>query len=156
MTPRSSRPGGESTPLPGTANLRLTATQYCNGKLRGPSVRRYSAPANRVVLSYRLPGSFLGSRPGSLLPRAEGRFVSAGTSLGRGSATSRRICAPASLGIGRNSMPPMRNVVKYINIVTRRLTTSSTGMLMEPMPPSPPSSQSARTQAASDSVQAHR
>ena len=26
------------------------------------------------------------------------------------SATSRRICAPASLGIGRNSMPPKRNV----------------------------------------------
>ena len=30
MTPRSSGPGGEYTPLRGTTNLRLTANQHCN------------------------------------------------------------------------------------------------------------------------------
>ena len=60
------------------------------------------------------------------------------------------------LGIGRNSMPPMRNVARYTNIVARRSTGSSSGMLTEPKPLSHLFSRSARTQAAQDSVQAHR
>ncbi len=88
---------------------------------------------------------------------AEGRPLRLSrTSLGRVSVTSRRICAPGSLGIGRNSMPPMLNVVKYINIATRRLTASSSGMMTEPRPLSPLSSRSTRTQAALGSVQPHR
>src|SRR5260370_38040058 len=50
MTPRSSGPGGEYTPLRGTTNLRLTANQHCNvtencaGVLAGTT-----SPANRVA-----------------------------------------------------------------------------------------------------------
>src|ERR1022692_4772097 len=72
MTPRSSRPEGESTPLPGTVNLRLTATQYCNGKLRWRS-KGATSPASRVRGSATDPGSLSASRPGSLFPSAEVR-----------------------------------------------------------------------------------
>src|ERR1035437_1146085 len=73
MTPRSSCPGGESTPLQG-ANLRLNyeinnVTDTALGNLaRGkPSFCRSDR-----CLSYRPPGSLLESRGGSILARAEG------------------------------------------------------------------------------------
>jgi hypothetical protein len=72
MTPRSSCPGGESTPLQG-ANLRLNyeinnVTDTALGNLaRGkPSFCRSDR-----CLSYRPPGSLLESRGGSILARAE-------------------------------------------------------------------------------------
>src|ERR1017187_1917121 len=74
MTPRSSCPGGESTPLQG-ANLRLNyeinnVTDTALGNLaRGkPSFCRSDR-----CLSYRPPGSLLESRGGSILARAEGK-----------------------------------------------------------------------------------
>src|ERR1035441_7108935 len=74
MTPRSSCPGGESTPLQG-ANLRLNyeinnVTDTALGNLaRGkPSFCRSDR-----CLSYRPPGSLLESRGGSILARAEER-----------------------------------------------------------------------------------
>ena len=76
MTPRSSCPGGESTPLQG-ANLRLNyeinnVTDTALGNLaRGkPSFCRSDR-----CLSYRPPGSLLESRGGSILARAEATFV---------------------------------------------------------------------------------
>src|ERR1039458_4905963 len=73
MTPRSSCPGGESTPLQG-ANLRLNyeinnVTDTALGNLaRGkPSFCRSDR-----CLSYRPPGSLLESRGGSILGRAAG------------------------------------------------------------------------------------
>src|ERR1039457_2630666 len=78
MTPRSSCPGGESTPLQG-ANLRLNyeinnVTDTALGNLaRGkPSFCRSDR-----CLSYRPPGSLLESRGGSILARAEGPSRSA-------------------------------------------------------------------------------
>src|ERR1039458_10008256 len=72
MTPRSSCPGGESTPLQG-ANLRLhyeisnvTDTEIGNLARGTPSFCRSGRG-----LSYRLPGSLLESRGGSVLARAE-------------------------------------------------------------------------------------
>jgi hypothetical protein len=70
MTPRSSDPGGEHTPLRGTPNLRLTANQHCNGKLPWGSRGRHF-PRPGPWLSYRPPGSLLESRRGSLLVSAE-------------------------------------------------------------------------------------
>src|ERR1017187_4823082 len=76
MTPRSSCPGGESTPLQG-ANLRLNyeinnVTDTALGNLaRGkPSFCRSDR-----CLSYRPPGSLLESRGGSILARAEGKRI---------------------------------------------------------------------------------
>src|ERR1035437_7231565 len=78
MTPRSSCPGGESTPLQG-ANLRLNyeinnVTDTALGNLaRGkPSFCRSDR-----CLSYRPPGSLLESRGGSILARAEVKEISA-------------------------------------------------------------------------------
>jgi hypothetical protein len=50
MTPRSSCPGGGPIPLWGAANLRLTATQYFNGKMRRPSRGGATLPpTSRIV-----------------------------------------------------------------------------------------------------------
>src|SRR3989442_1202011 len=74
MTPRSSCPGGEYSPLQG-ANLRLnyefnTVAENCaGGELADTTFP--GQPQARSWLSYG-PGSFLASRPGSFLPRAEG------------------------------------------------------------------------------------
>src|ERR1019366_2940608 len=77
MTPRSSCPGGESTPLQG-ANLRLnyeinnvTDTALGNIARGKPSFCRSDR-----CLSYRPPGSLLESRGGSILARAEGQRTS--------------------------------------------------------------------------------
>src|SRR2546428_7733052 len=77
MTPRSSCPGGEYSPLRG-ANLRLnyefnTVAENCaGGELADTTFP--GQPQARSWLSYG-PGSFLASRPGSFLPRAEGRIL---------------------------------------------------------------------------------
>ena len=50
--------------------------QYCNGKLRWNLAGRHFPGPDGSWLSYRLPGSFLQSRPGSLLASAETVCVS--------------------------------------------------------------------------------
>jgi len=58
--------------LSGAQTSDAQRNQHCNKKLRRDFVgRRFPRPAG-AWLSYRLPGSFLESRGGSLLPRAEG------------------------------------------------------------------------------------
>src|SRR5450759_1401141 len=73
MTPRSSCPGGESTPLQG-ANLRLNyginnVTDTALGNLARGTQSFWPR------LSYRPPGSLLESRGGSIPARAEGERV---------------------------------------------------------------------------------
>src|ERR1039457_2521678 len=99
MTPRSSCPGGESTPLQG-ANLRLNyeinnVTDTALGNLaRGkPSFCRSDR-----CLSYRPPGSLLESRGGSILARAEAALPSARGQSERTRGTRHPLCARFLLG----------------------------------------------------------
>src|SRR2546427_7081408 len=83
MTPRSSCPGGEYSPLRG-ANLRLnyefnTVAENCaGGELADTTFP--GQPQARSWLSYG-PGSFLASRPGSFLPRAEDAILERATNV---------------------------------------------------------------------------
>src|SRR3989442_15815274 len=95
MTPRSSCPGGEYSPLQG-ANLRLnyefnTVAENCaGGELADTTFP--GQPQARSWLSYG-PGSFLASRPGSFLPRAEGSEPPFPRAARSESQRAARICA---------------------------------------------------------------
>src|ERR1017187_5066760 len=72
MTPRSSCPGGESTPLRGATSGSYYEINNVTETAVGISRGRH--PERGYGLSYRPPGSFLESTVGSVLTRAEGNL----------------------------------------------------------------------------------
>ena len=73
MTPRSSCPGGESTPLRGATSGSYYEINNVTETAVGISRGRH--PERGYGLSYSPPGSFLESTGGSVLTRAEGEIV---------------------------------------------------------------------------------